>query len=103
MKTLLLTLVVVTIICLDLGYTEMCNMCVRPYPFMSSCCPEGQDRCYKSYWVNENGKQKKYHGKYPVILERGCVTACTGPGSGSIYNLYTCCPTNRCGSSSTSG
>nr|ADF50024.1 muscarinic toxin-like protein [Bungarus flaviceps] len=99
MKTLLLTLVVVTIMSLDLGYTRMCNMCVRPYPFDSEdrCCPEGQDSCYKSYWVNEFGnKQIPYNKKYPVMLKRGCVTTCTGPKG---LKILICCPTRNCNSS----
>uniref|UniRef100_A0A8C5S8K0 Uncharacterized protein n=1 Tax=Laticauda laticaudata TaxID=8630 RepID=A0A8C5S8K0_LATLA len=94
MKTLLLTLVVVAIVYLDLGYTKLCATCVKPFPFKSEsrCCSEGHDICYKVYWLNEHGnEQVPYEGKYPVMLDHGCVTACTGMNP---TGTQICCPTN---------
>nr|AHZ08818.1 short neurotoxin [Micropechis ikaheca] len=62
MKTLLLTLVVVTIVCLDLGYTMICCNQQSTQPKTTKSCSGGETSCYKMSW---NG----IHGS---ITERGC-------------------------------
>nr|AKN63192.1 three-finger toxin precursor L.C [Micrurus laticollaris] len=77
MKTLLLTLVVVTIVCLDLGNSLICYSSKSD----TMTCPEGQNKCEK----------------YAVPLMQGrwfysyeCTSAChRGP-----YNV--CCSTDLC-------
>nr|Q2VBN4.1 RecName: Full=Beta-cardiotoxin CTX23; Flags: Precursor [Ophiophagus hannah]ABB83635.1 cardiotoxin precursor [Ophiophagus hannah] len=82
MKTLLLTLVVVTIVCLDLGYTRKCLN--TPLPLIYKTCPIGQDKCIKM-------TIKKLPSKYDVI--RGCTDIC--PKS-SADVVVVCCDTNKC-------
>uniref|UniRef100_A0A8C6XA92 Uncharacterized protein n=1 Tax=Naja naja TaxID=35670 RepID=A0A8C6XA92_NAJNA len=61
MKTLLLTLVVVTIVCLDLGYTRKCLNCSTRYCTTFHTCPNGQDLCFKRWYEgNQLGKHSSY-------------------------------------------
>nr|K9MCX0.1 RecName: Full=Three-finger toxin A2; Short=3FTx A2; AltName: Full=Short chain alpha-neurotoxin A2; Short=MlatA2; Flags: Precursor [Micrurus laticollaris]AFU76493.1 short chain alpha neurotoxin A2 [Micrurus laticollaris] len=77
MKTLLLTLVVVTIVCLDLGNSLVCYVSGA----WQKTCPEGQNKCEK-YAVGT------MHGSW--IYLRGCASTChEGP-----YNV--CCSTDLC-------
>nr|Q98959.1 RecName: Full=Cytotoxin 3a; AltName: Full=Cardiotoxin-31; Short=Ctx-31; AltName: Full=Cardiotoxin-3a; Flags: Precursor [Naja atra]AAB18383.1 cardiotoxin 3a [Naja atra]CAB42053.1 cardiotoxin-31 [Naja atra] len=80
MKTLLLTLVVVTIVCLDLGYTLKCNKLV---PLFYKTCPAGKNLCYKMFMVATP--------KVPV--KRGCIDVCP---KNSLLVKYVCCNTDRC-------
>nr|QSI83930.1 three-finger toxin [Calliophis bivirgatus] len=72
MKTLLLTLVVVTIVCLDLGHTRECYQGDNPKTIVT--CKRGQNLCYRTV--------------LPSKTVRGCATLCP-PNS-------TCCAANRC-------
>nr|QSI83958.1 three-finger toxin [Calliophis bivirgatus] len=75
MKTLLLTLVVVTILCLDLGNTLKCYYTGIGKVYMT--CPKEQNICYY-------GRIKK------LFQYRGCAKKCPeGPG-------YVCCNTDYC-------
>nr|QSI83955.1 three-finger toxin [Calliophis bivirgatus] len=77
MKTLLLTLVVVTILCLDLGYTLKCYNTI--FPAIYKTCPKGQNLCYL----------KRQRFDYLVILvSRGCTDKCPKDG--------VCCNTDKC-------
>uniref|UniRef100_R4FK75 3FTx-Pse-110 n=1 Tax=Pseudonaja modesta TaxID=340912 RepID=R4FK75_9SAUR len=84
MKTLLLTLVVVTIMCLDLGYTRTC---LTTPGFLSKPCPSGQEVCYTKAWCNEwcpdRGKQ----------VEMGCAAICP---SVKPKEDITCCSEDNC-------
>nr|QSI83924.1 three-finger toxin [Calliophis bivirgatus] len=72
MKTLLLTLVVVTIVCLDLGHTRKCYQGGNPKTIMT--CKRGQSLCFKKF--------------LPPPTLRGCAHRCP-PNSA-------CCAANRC-------
>uniref|UniRef100_A0A194ASE3 Three-finger toxin 18 n=1 Tax=Micrurus tener TaxID=1114301 RepID=A0A194ASE3_9SAUR len=77
MKALLLTLVVVTIMCLDIGYTLECY--VGRDDFKSVTCPEGENHCYAmAFWVKPR----------PVTI-RGCASSCSS-------KYYMCCPKDKC-------
>nr|QSI83943.1 three-finger toxin [Calliophis bivirgatus]QSI83944.1 three-finger toxin [Calliophis bivirgatus] len=76
MKTLLLTLVVVTILCLDLGYTLECYD--TPFKWHTMTCPKGQNLCF-SYFT------------WKGILVRGCAATCPVG-----YSNTHCCDTDRC-------
>nr|A8HDJ7.1 RecName: Full=Short neurotoxin 1; Short=SNTX-1; Flags: Precursor [Cryptophis nigrescens]ABK63531.1 SNTX-1 precursor [Cryptophis nigrescens] len=79
MKTLLLTLVVVTIVCLDLGYTMTCCNQQSSQPKTITTCAESS--CYKKTW-------KDHHG---TRIERGC--GC--PPRKPLIDLI-CCETDEC-------
>nr|QSI83967.1 three-finger toxin [Calliophis bivirgatus] len=72
MKTLLLTLVVVTIVCLDLGYTLQCYQGTDLNTVVT--CKRGQNLCFKKV--------------LPFKTVRGCAHRCP-PNS-------VCCAANRC-------
>nr|QSI83945.1 three-finger toxin [Calliophis bivirgatus] len=79
MKTLLLTLVVVTIVCLDLGDTLICYKTKSPEVFVT--CKGREKYCYKeSYMV------------FPLVYSyhRGCTEYCSNPNSSQ------CCATDKC-------
>uniref|UniRef100_A0A8C6XG05 Uncharacterized protein n=2 Tax=Naja naja TaxID=35670 RepID=A0A8C6XG05_NAJNA len=80
MKTLLLTLVVVTIVCLDLGSTLKCNKLI---PLAYKTCPAGKNLCYKMYMVSNK----------TVPVKRGCIDVCP---KNSLLVKYECCNTDRC-------
>uniref|UniRef100_R4FIT5 3FTx-Pse-89 n=1 Tax=Pseudonaja modesta TaxID=340912 RepID=R4FIT5_9SAUR len=86
MKTLLLTLVVVTIVCLDLGYTRTCYK--TPAPVRPGPCPPGQEICYTKTWCDE------WCGIRGKVIELGCAATCPTPEKTSIQ--VTCCSTDRC-------
>uniref|UniRef100_R4G326 3FTx-Pse-290 n=1 Tax=Pseudonaja modesta TaxID=340912 RepID=R4G326_9SAUR len=77
MKTLLLTLVMVTIMCLDLGYTLTCYKS----PFGTVACNKYETFCYRFT-----------HCPFPhhVVVIRGCITSCP------TQNNYVCCSTDLC-------
>uniref|UniRef100_A0A194ATC7 Three-finger toxin 16e n=1 Tax=Micrurus tener TaxID=1114301 RepID=A0A194ATC7_9SAUR len=77
MKTLLLTLVVVTIVCLDLGNSLKCYSSRTE----TMTCPEGRDKCEK-YAVGLMPGTWSYH--------RGCASTCHR----GKYNV--CCSTDLC-------
>nr|CAA72434.1 kappa3-bungarotoxin [Bungarus multicinctus] len=85
MKTLLLTLVVVTIVCLDLGYTRTCLISPSSTP---QTCPNGQDICFRKAQCDNF-----CHSRGPVI-EQGCVATC--PQFRSNYRSLLCCRTDNC-------
>nr|QSI83956.1 three-finger toxin [Calliophis bivirgatus] len=77
MKTLLLTLVVVTILCLDLGSTLKCYN--TPFPLIYKTCSAEKNLCY----------QNTYHvGKFITVVTRGCTDKC--------LKDYKCCNTDKC-------
>nr|Q53B57.1 RecName: Full=Long neurotoxin OH-56; Flags: Precursor [Ophiophagus hannah]AAT97251.1 long chain neurotoxin precursor [Ophiophagus hannah] len=84
MKTLLLTLVVVTIMCLDLGYTTKCY--VTP-DVTSQTCPDGQNICYTETWCDA------WCGSRGKRVNLGCAATCpkVNPGVDII-----CCSTDNC-------
>nr|Q9W7J7.1 RecName: Full=Short neurotoxin 6; Short=SNTX6; AltName: Full=Alpha-neurotoxin 6; Flags: Precursor [Pseudonaja textilis]AAD40972.1 short neurotoxin precursor [Pseudonaja textilis]AAF75224.1 alpha neurotoxin [Pseudonaja textilis] len=77
MKTLLLTLVMVTIMCLDLGYTLTC------YKSLSGTvvCKPHETICYRRLIPATHGN---------AIIDRGCSTSCPGG------NRPVCCSTDLC-------
>uniref|UniRef100_R4FKG3 3FTx-Ver-5 n=1 Tax=Vermicella annulata TaxID=1295044 RepID=R4FKG3_9SAUR len=83
MKTLLLTLVVVTIVCLDLGDSLICYVGYN----IPQICPTGEVVCFTKTWCDahcgERGKR----------VELGCAATCpiVKPGID-----ITCCSTNNC-------
>uniref|UniRef100_R4FIZ2 3FTx-Ver-30 n=1 Tax=Vermicella annulata TaxID=1295044 RepID=R4FIZ2_9SAUR len=81
MKTLLLTLVVVTIVCLDLGYTMTCYNQQSSEDQTTTTCPGGVSSCYKKTWRDHRG----------TIIERGCGCPDVKPGVGR-----TCCQADKC-------
>nr|QSI83984.1 three-finger toxin [Calliophis bivirgatus] len=83
MKTLLLTLVVVTIVCLDLGHTMTCLSNQPSTPKTAQTCPDGQNFCYRKRWLSY-GKRK---------VERGCAATCPRLQRG--VNIH-CCATDNC-------
>nr|A7X4S7.1 RecName: Full=Toxin 3FTx-Oxy5; AltName: Full=Three-finger toxin; Short=3FTx; Flags: Precursor [Oxyuranus microlepidotus]ABU68553.1 3FTx-Oxy5 [Oxyuranus microlepidotus] len=77
MKTLLLTLVVMTIVCLDLGYTLTCYM----NPSGTMVCKEHETMCYRLIvWTFQ----------YHVLYLKGCSSSCPGG------NNCACCSTDLC-------
>nr|A8HDJ4.1 RecName: Full=Short neurotoxin 1; Short=SNTX-1; Flags: Precursor [Pseudechis porphyriacus]ABK63528.1 SNTX-1 precursor [Pseudechis porphyriacus] len=81
MKTLLLTLVVVTIVCLDLGYTMTCCNQQSSQPKTTTTCAGGESSCYKKTWSDHRGSR----------TERGCGCPHVKPGI-----KLTCCETDEC-------
>nr|ACR78502.1 putative short chain neurotoxin 45 [Drysdalia coronoides] len=79
MKTLLLTLVVLTIVCLDLGYTMTCYNQQSSQPQTTTTCAESS--CYKKTWRDHRG----------TIIERGCGCPTVKPGIQRV-----CCATDKC-------
>nr|F5CPD8.1 RecName: Full=Three-finger toxin MALT0057C; AltName: Full=MALT0057C; Flags: Precursor [Micrurus altirostris]AED89565.1 putative three finger toxin precursor [Micrurus altirostris] len=79
MKTLLLTLVVVTIVCLDFGHTMICYNQQSSQPPTTTTCSEGQ--CYKQRWRDHRGWR----------TERGC-----GCPKAIPEVKLNCCKTDRC-------
>nr|P0C553.1 RecName: Full=Neurotoxin 3FTx-LI; Flags: Precursor [Bungarus fasciatus] len=77
MKTLLLTLVVVTIVCLDLGYTLICYSSSMNKD--SKTCQKWETVCFQEAF--------KPHSSGMIIL-RGCASSCP--------KGYTCCATDLC-------
>nr|P0C552.1 RecName: Full=Neurotoxin 3FTx-LK; Flags: Precursor [Bungarus fasciatus] len=76
MKTLLLTLVVVTIVCLDLGYTLKCH--TTQFRNIETC-QKWETVCFQ--------RAVKPHPSSMIVL-RGCTSSC---GKGE-----TCCATDLC-------
>uniref|UniRef100_U3FYQ1 Long chain neurotoxin 1c n=1 Tax=Micrurus fulvius TaxID=8637 RepID=U3FYQ1_MICFL len=85
MKALLLTLVVVTIVCLDLGYTRKCYE--GKGTRKSVTCPKGEKVCYTTFLVGPSQPEK--------ILKWGCAASCPKVGLGA---RITCCSTDNCNS-----
>nr|ADF50019.1 non-conventional three finger toxin isoform 4 [Bungarus flaviceps] len=86
MKTLLLNLVVVTIVCLDFGYTIKCKICqfntCRPGEL--KVCSGEEIYCFKESWSTARGTR----------IERGCTATCP---KGSVYGNYVlCCTIDEC-------
>uniref|UniRef100_R4G2F0 3FTx-Cac-228 n=1 Tax=Cacophis squamulosus TaxID=505434 RepID=R4G2F0_9SAUR len=79
MKTLLLTLMVVTIVCLDLGYTLVCLGGSGPYKDV--VCAKDQTICYRYIVWPFKGR---------VTIMRGCTSSCPE------RNNNVCCSTDRC-------
>nr|BAA75768.1 short chain neurotoxin [Laticauda colubrina]BAA75769.1 short chain neurotoxin [Laticauda colubrina]BAA75770.1 short chain neurotoxin [Laticauda colubrina]BAA75771.1 short chain neurotoxin [Laticauda colubrina]BAA75772.1 short chain neurotoxin [Laticauda colubrina] len=81
MKTLLLTLVVVTMVCLDLGYTRRCYNQQSSQPKTTKSCPPGENSCYNKQWRDHRGS----------ITERGCGCPKVKPGI-----KLRCCESEDC-------
>nr|F8J2E1.1 RecName: Full=Long neurotoxin 73; Short=LNTX-73; Flags: Precursor [Drysdalia coronoides]ACR78481.1 putative long chain neurotoxin 73 [Drysdalia coronoides] len=83
MKTLLLTLVVVTIVCLDLGDSLICY---QAYNTPQTCAP-GENLCYTKtwcdYWCHVKGKR----------IDLGCAATCPTAKPGEDV---TCCSRDKC-------
>nr|ACS74998.1 3FTx precursor [Micrurus corallinus] len=77
MKTLLLTLVVVTIMCLDLGYTRKCR--IGKDGFYSVTCTEKENLCFTMFSARSPTQ----------IIERGCASSCSS-------RYMKCCSTDSC-------
>nr|BAN66265.1 three-finger toxin [Pseudechis rossignolii] len=84
MKTLLLTLVVVTIVCLDLGYTRTC---LKTPEVKSEPCPPGQNLCYTKSWCD------RFCSSRGKVIELGCAATCPTVKPGVDI---TCCSTDDC-------
>uniref|UniRef100_R4G2F2 3FTx-Cac-16 n=1 Tax=Cacophis squamulosus TaxID=505434 RepID=R4G2F2_9SAUR len=83
MKTLLLTLVVVTIVCLDLGDSLICYVGYNA----PRTCPNGQKLCYKiTSCVGVCPKRDQ-------PIEMGCAATCPIRNRGV---KVICCSTDRC-------
>nr|AKM28629.1 three-finger toxin precursor LB [Micrurus laticollaris] len=76
MKTLLLTLVVVTIVCLDFGYTIICYKKEGSDPFTTTCL---SGICYK----------KITHGRFNPEMGCGCPESRRGV-------QVSCCMIDKC-------
>uniref|UniRef100_R4G7K5 3FTx-Pse-197 n=1 Tax=Pseudonaja modesta TaxID=340912 RepID=R4G7K5_9SAUR len=77
MKTLLLTLVMVTIMCLDLGYTLTCYTSY----YNTKVCPRHETSCYR----------RVFHAGHGNVIDLwGCRTSCPWE------NPPECCSTDLC-------
>nr|Q53B49.1 RecName: Full=Short neurotoxin OH-35; Flags: Precursor [Ophiophagus hannah]AAT97259.1 short chain alpha neurotoxin precursor [Ophiophagus hannah] len=84
MKTLLLTLVVVTIVCLDLGHTLICVKQYTIFGVTPEICADGQNLCYKTWHM-------VYPGGYDHT--RGCAATCPKMKN---HDTVHCCTTDKC-------
>uniref|UniRef100_A0A194ARB6 Three-finger toxin 6 n=1 Tax=Micrurus tener TaxID=1114301 RepID=A0A194ARB6_9SAUR len=84
MKTLLLTLVVVTIVCLDLGHTRICLTDYSIFYETTETCPEGQNICIKKF--------PKGIPFLPWII-RGCAATCP---KRDRHTYIECCAADKC-------
>uniref|UniRef100_R4FI70 3FTx-Aca-55 n=1 Tax=Acanthophis wellsi TaxID=239747 RepID=R4FI70_9SAUR len=83
MKTLLLTLVVVTILCLDVGDSVICYL---GYNYAQPC-PPGENVCFTKTWCD---------GRCPQLgkrVEMGCAATCPKVKRGVDIK---CCSTDKC-------
>uniref|UniRef100_R4G352 3FTx-Ver-10 n=1 Tax=Vermicella annulata TaxID=1295044 RepID=R4G352_9SAUR len=83
MKTLLLTLVVVTIVCLDFGDSLVCYLGYNT----PRTCPPGQNLCYTKTWCDGHCGSR---GKRIVL---GCAATCPIVKPGVDIS---CCSTDKC-------
>uniref|UniRef100_A0A0F7YZ34 Three-finger toxin 10b n=1 Tax=Micrurus fulvius TaxID=8637 RepID=A0A0F7YZ34_MICFL len=86
MKTLLLTLVVLTIVCLDLGNTRICDDSSIPFLRTPQLCPKGQDVCYKKTPIVK---------KFKWLQKKGCASSCPKNGFIKIFKIE-CCTKDNC-------
>nr|Q2VBN1.1 RecName: Full=Muscarinic toxin MTX6; Flags: Precursor [Ophiophagus hannah]ABB83638.1 muscarinic toxin precursor [Ophiophagus hannah] len=84
MKTLLLTLVVVTILCLDLGYTLTCLTHESLFFETTETCSDGQNLCYAKWFAVFPGARRP---------DGGCAATCPDKVPLEIVN---CCTTDKC-------
>nr|ABX58167.1 putative long neurotoxin [Austrelaps labialis] len=84
MKTLLLTLVVVTIVCLDLGNSFSCY---KTPGVKSEPCAPGENLCYTKTWCDA------FCGDRGKRVEMGCAATCPTVKPGVDI---TCCSTDNC-------
>nr|A8S6A8.1 RecName: Full=Long neurotoxin 1; Short=LNTX-1; Flags: Precursor [Austrelaps superbus]ABW24175.1 LNTX-1 precursor [Austrelaps superbus] len=84
MKTLLLTLVVVTIVCLDVGNSFSCY---KTPDVKSEPCAPGENLCYTKTWCD---RFCSIRGK---VIELGCAATC--PPAEPRKDI-TCCSTDNC-------
>nr|A2CKF6.1 RecName: Full=Neurotoxin 3FTx-8a; AltName: Full=3FTx-VIIIa; Flags: Precursor [Bungarus fasciatus]ABI33870.1 three finger toxin [Bungarus fasciatus] len=84
MKTLLLTLVVVTIVCLDLGYTLTCLICPERYCQKVHTCRGEEKLCVKRFY---DEKALGWRAK------RGCAATCP---EAKPKETVECCSTDKC-------
>nr|QSI83926.1 three-finger toxin [Calliophis bivirgatus] len=87
MKTLLLTFVVVTFLCLDLGYTRKCCSYQSSTRKTTKICPDGEDVCYGKTSVGPSGPVGR------TVLELGCAATCPSRTLG--VNIR-CCKKDKC-------
>nr|AKN63196.1 three-finger toxin precursor D.I [Micrurus diastema] len=81
MKTLLLTLVVVTIMCLDFGYTLIClTHKSAVFETTETCLPGLHKVCYK-----------RWHIGHPGVA--GCAVTCPRR---YLIEIVECCATDKC-------
>uniref|UniRef100_R4G7E7 3FTx-Aca-62 n=1 Tax=Acanthophis wellsi TaxID=239747 RepID=R4G7E7_9SAUR len=83
MKTLLLTLVVVTIVCLDLGESVICYL---GYNYAQTC-PPGENVCFTKTWCDARC------GLLGKRVEMGCAATCPKVKPGVDIK---CCETDKC-------
>nr|Q8AY49.1 RecName: Full=Weak toxin 3; Flags: Precursor [Bungarus candidus]AAL30061.1 weak toxin 3 [Bungarus candidus] len=84
MKTLLLTLVVVTIVCLDLGYTLTCLICPEKDCQKVHTCRNEEKICVKRFYdKNQLGWR----------AQRGCAVSCP---KAKPNETVQCCSTDDC-------
>nr|P82662.2 RecName: Full=Alpha-elapitoxin-Oh2b; Short=Alpha-EPTX-Oh2b; AltName: Full=Alpha-neurotoxin; AltName: Full=LNTX3; AltName: Full=Long neurotoxin OH-6A/OH-6B; AltName: Full=OH-3; Flags: Precursor [Ophiophagus hannah]AAT97248.1 long chain neurotoxin precursor [Ophiophagus hannah]ABB83622.1 long chain neurotoxin precursor [Ophiophagus hannah] len=83
MKTLLLTLVVMTIVCLDLGYTLICFISSHD----SVTCAPGENVCFLKSWCDA------WCGSRGKKLSFGCAATCPKVNPGIDIE---CCSTDNC-------
>uniref|UniRef100_R4G2H7 3FTx-Hem-14 n=1 Tax=Hemiaspis signata TaxID=355698 RepID=R4G2H7_9SAUR len=83
MKTLLLTLVVVTIVCLDLGDSLKCYLSSTH----SKDCAVGEDLCYTETWCDA------WCGVRGQRVELGCAATCP---TAKPRVTVKCCSTDNC-------
>nr|Q9W717.1 RecName: Full=Neurotoxin-like protein NTL2; Flags: Precursor [Naja atra]APB88857.1 neurotoxin-like protein [Naja naja]CAB45156.1 neurotoxin-like protein [Naja atra] len=84
MKTLLLSLVVVTIVCLDLGYTRLCLSDYSIFSETIEICPDGHNFCFKKF--------PKGITRLPWVI-RGCAATCP-KAEARVY--VDCCARDKC-------
>ncbi|XP_032078229.1 weak neurotoxin 10-like [Thamnophis elegans] len=84
MKTLLLALLVVTVVCLDFGHTLICYTCPGVLCKTKQKCPKGQNLCFR---------RRKFYDLIGFGASRGCAATCPTVGRSDVI---ACCSTNRC-------
>ncbi|XP_032078232.1 weak neurotoxin 10-like [Thamnophis elegans] len=84
MKTLLLALLVVTVVCLDFGHTLICYRCPGVLGRSVRKCPNGQNLCYR---------RRNFYDLLGFRARRGCAATCPNL---EPYEIIKCCSRNRC-------
>ncbi|XP_032078233.1 weak neurotoxin 5-like, partial [Thamnophis elegans] len=84
MKTLLLALLVVTVVCLDFGDTLICYKCKEGLCITERKCSNKQNLCFK---------RRKLFSPFGLRTRRGCAATCP---TRKRNNAIECCSENRC-------